>query len=118
MLSSRWWRVGWIGALLGLWAVVRASPQSPTIYVAFGDSITQGTGDELQRGGYPPRLQDRLVASGRSAQVRNRGLGGETTTEGLSRINAVLAEGGDVLLLMEGTNDIARNISIETTAFN
>jgi lysophospholipase L1-like esterase len=105
------------GALSGLCggAVIA---QTGTVYVAFGDSITMGTGDEDQRGGYPPRLQALLVADGKSATVRNRGLGAETTTEGLSRIDSVLAEGGDVLLLMEGTNDVARNISIETTAFN
>jgi hypothetical protein len=50
--------------------------------------------------------------------VRNRGLAGETTPEGLTRIDGVLAQGGNVLLLMEGTNDVPRNISAETTAFN
>ena len=48
----------------------------------------------------------------------NRGVGGEKTPEGLSRIDQVLDEGGDVLLLMEGSNDISRNISIETTLFD
>jgi lysophospholipase L1-like esterase len=102
-------------ALLGAGGI--ASPQSPTIYVAFGDSVTEGTGDE-EGGGYPPRLEGLLIARGRNADVRNRGVAGETTVDGLARIDSVLAEGGDVLLLMEGTNDLPHNVSPETIAFN
>ncbi len=105
------------GCLLLLCAAGAAAPQSPTIYVAFGDSITEGVGDE-EGGGYPPRLEGLLIARGRNADVRNRGKAGETTVDGLTRINSVLAEGGDVLLLMEGTNDLPHNISPETIAFN
>ena len=56
-----------------------------TTYVAFGDSITQGVGDELNRGGYPSRLQDLLVTRGVSAEVRNAGLAGEETSGGVTR---------------------------------
>jgi lysophospholipase L1-like esterase len=79
---------------------------TPRRYVAFGDSITQGVGDNPSRAeqGYPPRLEDLLNQRGVSAQVDNRGLAGETTGAGVSRINRVLNDGGgDVLLLMEGT---------------
>lgn len=96
--------------------VGEASAQS--VYVAFGDSITQGVGDSVPEGpnaGYPIRLQS-LLANG--SLVRNRGLSGERTPEGLARLPSVLAEGGDVLLLMEGSNDITRLISLETTLFN
>jgi len=88
-----------------------------TTYVAFGDSITAGVGDETKRGGYPPRLQDLLVARSVSAEVRNEGLPSEDTSGGVTRINRVLRDGDDVLLLMEGTNDV-ENVSIETTTFN
>jgi lysophospholipase L1-like esterase len=51
--------------------------------------------------------------------VVNAGFGGEDTAQGLSRLDQVLAaEGGDVLLLMEGTNDISRGLSPETIRFN
>ena len=88
-----------------------------TTYVAFGDSITQGVGDELNRGGYPSRLQDLLVTRGVSAEVRNAGLAGEETSGGVTRIGTVLREGDDVLLLMEGTNDVNK-ISVETITAN
>ncbi|MBZ0115324.1 MAG: SGNH/GDSL hydrolase family protein, partial [Thermoanaerobaculia bacterium] len=89
-----------------------------TEYVAFGDSITEGTGDDDPIVGYPGRLQGLLRSSGLDDSVRNEGFGGEKTPEGLSRLNSVLDRGGDVLLLMEGSNDISVKISRETTLFN
>ena len=90
-----------------------------TTYVAFGDSITFGIGDDPARSekGYPPRLEALLQARGRTADVRNEGLAGEGTTEGVTRIANVLQPGDDVLLLMEGTNDVNR-LSVETIQFN
>jgi acyl-CoA thioesterase-1 len=102
--------------LLALCAVSGARAQT-TIYVAFGDSITEGVGDE-EGGGYPPRLEALLIARGRDADVRNRGVAGETTVDGLARIDSVIAQGGDVMLIMEGTNDLPHNVSPETVAFN
>ena len=101
-------------ALLALAAV--AAAQAPRHCKAFGDSVTAGVGDDPARAeaGYPPRLE--ALAPGLT--VDNRGVGGERTPEGLARIDKVLAEPGDCLLLMEGTNDISRGISQETTLFN
>jgi acyl-CoA thioesterase-1 len=90
-------------------------------YIGFGDSITYGVGDEKNPaglGGYTPRLQTLLNARGVSATVVNAGLPGEDTAGALSRINSVLNRGGDVLLLMEGTNDINEKVSEETTVAN
>jgi lysophospholipase L1-like esterase len=100
--------------------VARAAEAQSTTYIAFGDSITAGVGDDPERAepGYPPRLQALLTEAGAQAIVLNRGVGGERTPEGVTRIDSVLAQGGDVLLLMEGSNDISRQISVETTQFN
>jgi lysophospholipase L1-like esterase len=101
-----------------------AAQTTPRKYLAFGDSITAGVGDDPARAqpGYPPRLENLLQTAGVSATVLNFGVGGEKTPDGLSRINSVLAQGsqGDVLLLMEGTNDVThpQNISPETTIFD
>ncbi|HXO19133.1 MAG TPA: GDSL-type esterase/lipase family protein [Thermoanaerobaculia bacterium] len=101
--------------------VALAAPAAAqTRYIAFGDSITFGVGDDPNRAesGYPPRLQALLAFRGVSATVSNQGLPGEDTAGGLSRLDRVLAAGGDVLLLMEGTNDVNEKVSVETTAFN
>lgn len=94
-----------------------SAARAQTTYVAFGDSITEGFGDDPSRAkkGYPPRLEALLQQRGQSAEVRNEGLGGETVQEGVSRITRVLQPGDDVLLLMEGTNDITpQKVSNET----
>lgn len=111
----------WIAALVSLALLAPlGDAQAQTRYIAFGDSITFGTGDDdgCDPCGYAHRLQAQLIAAGRNALVVNRGVGGERTPEGLTRIDSVLAEGGDVLLLMEGANDISRFISRNTTVFN
>lgn len=107
--------------LLGLPALASAQT-APITYLCFGDSITEGRGDDPTRAekGYPPRLESLLESVGVSATVANHGLGGEKTPDGLARIDSVLAQGkpGDVLILMEGTNDVTRAIGIETTIFD
>ncbi|HVT61675.1 MAG TPA: GDSL-type esterase/lipase family protein [Thermoanaerobaculia bacterium] len=85
-------------------------------YIAFGDSITFGSFD-TQTGpdmGYPGRLA-KLI----SATVVNAGLPGESTAEGVTRIDSVLhTPGATALLLMEGTNDVTARLSNETIVFN
>jgi lysophospholipase L1-like esterase len=107
---------------LGLIPSLAVAQTLPRQYLCFGDSITEGRGDDPARAekGYPPRLQVLLQTAGVSATVINKGLGGERTPDALSRIDGVVALGvpGDYLLLMEGTNDISRAISTETTIFN
>ena len=85
---------------------------------AFGDSITDGYGDTTSFHGYPARLQRWLRQRGWDAKVTQHGRGGETTSQGLSRIDEVLALGGDYLLLMEGTNDVSKHVGIETIRHN
>lgn len=108
--------------ILGALPSLAAAQTTPRKYLAFGDSITAGVGDDPARAakGWPPRLQNLLQAAGVSATVLNFGVGGENTTMGISRIDSVLAQGvpGDVLILMEGTNNISKEISLETTIFD
>jgi lysophospholipase L1-like esterase len=108
--------------LLGLLPSLAAAQTAPRKYLAFGDSITFGVGDDPNRArlGYTPRLENLLQTAGVSATVLNFGVGGEDTLMGVSRINTVLPQGapGDVLILMEGTNDISRGIDLETTIFD
>ena len=93
-----------------------SSPMGATEYVAFGDSITAGevesngviiNFDEEDRGGYPGRLEELLIGAGNSGDtVRNEGIGSLDSQEALSEIDNALLAGGDVMLLMLGTNDV------------
>ena len=97
--------------------------------LAFGDSLTKGFGDPGVRchrpddtGGYTVRLPALLARSGWKVEVQSFGVCGELTSEGVSRIEEVLkevsVEGADLLVLMEGTNDVAQDIGVETILFN
>lgn len=105
---------------LALALATPATAAAQTVYKALGDSITAGSFDDPARAepGYPPRLEDLLEDRGVAAIVENHGFPGESTAEALARLDSVLAGGGDVLLLMEGTNDVGLRISNETIAHN
>lgn len=110
-------RSGLAAVALALLASAGATAQS-TRFVAFGDSVTEGVGDETGQGGYPARLEALLNGEGTPATVENEGLAGETTAEGLTRMSAISGSAADTFLLMEGTNDISAQISPETIAAN
>jgi lysophospholipase L1-like esterase len=89
-------------------------------YVAVGDSITLGTydffaadnvsqdGRVLGQQGYQASLSDLLTASTTNTNiVFNEGVGGDKTTDTLTRIDSILArhQGADRVLLLLGTND-------------
>jgi lysophospholipase L1-like esterase len=109
-----------------------AAPQKPcplfnlslneNAYIGFGDSITYGYIDRLPARdlGYPPRLDIILNNNFGPTQMINDGLGGEVTSEGLSRINSVIGrDQARYILLMEGTNDVINSyIAMDTSAFN
>ena len=128
--------------------ITTAASVAATDYWAFGDSITRGEGggfnldpdpgsstDCLAASPYPTkcgyhwRLEDALTTlAGIDNDVLNRGVAGETTGTGISRIDeageplsasrCTDPDAGDVLLLMEGTNDISGAISTTTIKAN
>ena len=87
----------------------------PTLYIAFGDSITNGR----DLAGYPPKLELKLREGIGPSKVYNRGISGERTPEGLARIDGVLEElEAEYILIMEGTNDVTFGYSKESVVFN
>ena len=98
-------------------------------YIGFGDSITYGVCDEDRIGeptdyipdkAYPPRLEALLTQSFGLHQVVNAGVPGESTIQGLARVDSLLAKHlARYILILEGTNDIIWNdYSLTTTSFN
>ncbi len=111
--------------LLLLWTAAPPADAADKRVLTFGDSITIGHGsdgiicpDNTGTGGYPPRLRPRLLTLGVDAQLINRGMCGERTDAGVTRIDSVLSEGGDAIIIMEGTNDVSEHVGYETTVFN
>lgn len=85
--------------------------------VVLGDSITAGYGLDPDEA-YPALLQKKIEAAGRPFQITNAGVSGDTTAGGLRRINWILAQGADVLIVALGGNDGLRGISPKQTAEN
>ncbi|MBV8830300.1 MAG: arylesterase, partial [Acidobacteriaceae bacterium] len=82
--------------------------------VAFGDSLTAGVAGRS----YPDELQDLLQTHGYRYRVDNQGVSGDTTTDGLARIENVIAEHPDLVILEFGGNDGLRGLPIEATRKN
>lgn len=81
--------------------------------LAFGDSLTAGNGTSSENS-YPNVLSQ---ISGH--KVINAGISGETTEQGAVRFAQVLQETHpQLVILMEGGNDILRNINPQETKHN
>lgn len=74
--------------------------------VAFGDSLTQGVGVSISES-YPSQLEILL-----GVKVFNSGISGQTSQQGLTRINTVLNENmPDVVIICYGGNDVLQRKS-------
>lgn len=82
--------------------------------VAFGDSLTAG----VVSPSYPDDLQKILDSNGYTYSVENQGVSGDTTTDGLARIDNVIAAHPDLVLLEFGGNDGLRGIPVDSTRAN
>ena len=77
--------------------------QAETV-VCFGDSLTAGTGS-TPGSSYPDYLAKDLKASGYDVSLINQGVPGNTTSEGLARLQSVLALHPAIVILELGAND-------------
>jgi acyl-CoA thioesterase-1 len=93
-----------------------ASDDRPII-LAFGDSLTAGSG--LPPGsGYPEMLQAELDRRGYKYHVVNAGIGGDTTTGGLARLKDALALRPKFVILELGANDGLRGLPLRSMEAN
>lgn len=77
----------------------------PNVYMAFGDSITEGDGSS-DGDGYRGKLEQRLVAQLNRANVLKNGVGGTQTPDGVSRLPRALRDFRPAYtLILYGTND-------------
>lgn len=77
--------------------------------VFFGDSLTQGFGLDHNEA-YPALIQLRIIDQGLPYRVVNAGISGNTTANGLQRIEHQLTEPVSIFVLALGTNDEFRGI--------
>ncbi len=85
--------------------------------VAFGDSLTYGYNLPITDS-YPSQLQEKLNDLGYNYKVINVGVNGDTTADGLARVNEALSFEPDLVLLEFGANDFLRSQSPELAQQN
>jgi acyl-CoA thioesterase I len=84
------------------------------VIAAFGDSLTAGVAGRS----YPDQLQELLNRNGYHYQVDNQGVSGDTSTDGLARIDNVIAEKPALVLLEFGGNDGLRGVPVSEIGTN
>jgi acyl-CoA thioesterase-1 len=100
-----------------VWMAVAISAAEPRRVVILGDSIAAGFGIDPEDA-YPALLQKKVEADGLRFKVINAGLSGDTTAGGLRRIDWLLRQPLDVLVIELGGNDGLRGIPVTETRAN
>ena len=95
---------------------VEARDTRPVI-VAFGDSLTAGYGTDAGNS-YPDFLERDLNAKGFHYHVVNAGISGNTTKDGVERLDEVVALKPAVAIVDFGGNDGLRGLPIDSTRKN
>lgn len=109
-------------------AIPEAAPSTPApnattaidkrpLVVCFGDSLTAGYGTDLGQS-YPDYLQKDLDAEGYNYRVVNEGISGNTTKDGVNRLDSILALKPAVVVVEFGGNDGLRGLRIEDSRTN
>ncbi len=88
----------------GMGAPIKNYPPKNNIVVAFGDSLVEGYGSTAGHD-FVSLLSQKL-----NRQIINLGVSGNTTAEGLARIDTVLARDPGTVVVLFGGNDYLRNI--------
>lgn len=107
----------WAGALAILTAMPAAASEDEIVIAALGDSLTAGFGVAAEQA-FPARLQAALGDQGVAARVIDAGVSGDTTTDGLARLDRVLGDDADLVIVELGANDGLSGLDPDTTLEN
>jgi len=92
------------------------SSRAPTV-VFFGTSLTAGPGLEPEQA-YPALVEKLAARDGTPIKAINAGLSGETTAGAVRRIDWVLKNPADVVVIETGANDALRGLSPDSARSN
>jgi acyl-CoA thioesterase I len=85
------------------------APAGPVRIVALGDSLTAGYG--VKRGeDFVSQLGKALAAGGRRVELVNAGVSGDTSADGLARLDWSVPDGTDAVIVELGANDALRGL--------
>lgn len=108
---------GILTVVLLAFSLITSAEAKPIQIVAFGDSLMAGY--ELPpESAFPAQLEKALQAKGYDVVVTNASVSGDTTADGLSRLDWSVPEGTDGVILELGSNDALRGLSPQETEQN
>ena len=96
-----------IVSLAPLHAQSTPTQTAPIKIAVLGDSISAGYGLKPEQA-LPVRLEAALKAKGRDVAILNHGVSGDTMAGGLARVDWMLADRPDIVLVALGGNDMLR----------
>jgi acyl-CoA thioesterase I len=79
--------------------------------IFLGDSLTAGLGIPNSQDTYVGILQEKIDQITNQYEIINAGISGDTTTGGLNRLDWVISDGVDLLVIELGANDMMRGLS-------
>jgi acyl-CoA thioesterase-1 len=91
-----------------------AGQDRPVRIVSLGDSLTAGLGLPAHAA-FPARLAAALKAKGIAAEIADAGVSGDTTANGLARLDWAVPENTDGVIVALGANDMLRGQNPELT---
>src|SRR6266446_7563131 len=105
-------------ALLLAPAYAQTAPTASAIKIAvLGDSLAAGLGVKPEQS-FPSRLEAVLKGQGRNVAIANQGVSGDTTAGGLDRVDWLLGDKPDIVLVELGANDALRGTDPAVTERN
>lgn len=98
-----------VGVFMALGPGVSPAAAEAIRIVAFGDSLMAGY--QLPAAdAYPAKLEKALKAAGHDVVISNGAVSGDTTADGLARLDWTIPDGTDGVLLELGANDALRGV--------
>lgn len=111
-MKTRWWRraVGAMAVMGTISALVQPVVAAEPRILLYGDSLLAGLGlpHEQSLNG---QLQAAMDAAGLEATLVNASVSGETTADGLARLEWTLGDAPDAVILGLGANDMLQGLS-------
>ena len=98
-------------------ADVAAAAGGETVIAVLGDSLTAGFGLSPEDA-FPAQLETRLRRDGLDVRAVNAGVSGDTSAGGRARLDWVLADTPDLVIVELGANDALRGLAPAETEAN
>ena len=99
------------------WVLFTAAAPSAKVLLFLGDSLTAGYGIDASQA-FPALIQAKIDAKRWNIKVINAGQSGDTSAGGLARLDWLLKNRVDILVLELGANDGLRGLPVEVTRKN